>query len=221
MFRKLLFREQSESVYGTRGLTLKMLPPAKDVLDVGCGDGVFTQQISDYLKTRVIGADVQPTIYQPSVITDVSGGFPFDDGSFDLVVASQVIEHLDDTDKFVKEIYRVLKIGGKCICATPNLASVHNIVSLLFGYQPFVCHVSDVGEFGELFTPVYASEYVPWHGAKHRRVFAAPSLRGLFEHYGFKCDEIKGYGYYLMPVALEKMITSPKYSNYIVMRATK
>jgi SAM-dependent methyltransferase len=43
------------------------------------------------------------------------------DNSFDTVVSFQVIEHIANDDLFVKEIYRVLKPGGKAIIATPNI----------------------------------------------------------------------------------------------------
>lgn len=62
---------------------------------------------------------------------------------FDLVHANQVIEHLYETDLFIKEIYRILKKGGYAIISTPNLAGLHNIVSLILGKQPFPAHVSN------------------------------------------------------------------------------
>ncbi|RYG73772.1 methyltransferase domain-containing protein, partial [bacterium] len=45
----------------------------------------------------------------------------FRDDLFDTVTAFQVIEHIDDDELFMKEIYRVLKPGGKAILTTPNI----------------------------------------------------------------------------------------------------
>ena len=45
---------------------------------------------------------------------------PFKDESFDYVVSFQVIEHIDDDKSFIKEVYRVLRKGGKFIVTTPN-----------------------------------------------------------------------------------------------------
>ena len=45
----------------------------------------------------------------------------FDDNSIDFVVTFQVIEHIKDDEKFVQEIHRVLKPGGKLILTTPNI----------------------------------------------------------------------------------------------------
>jgi SAM-dependent methyltransferase len=61
---------------------------------------------------------------------------PFSDGSFDLVFAGEVIEHLVDTDGFVSEIHRVCKQGGNVLLTTPNLASFENRARLLFGVYP-------------------------------------------------------------------------------------
>jgi ubiquinone/menaquinone biosynthesis C-methylase UbiE len=45
---------------------------------------------------------------------------PFKDESFDYVVSFQVIEHIADDREFIKEVYRVLRKGGKFIVTTPN-----------------------------------------------------------------------------------------------------
>ena len=45
---------------------------------------------------------------------------PFKDNFFDVVVCAWVLEHLSDPNKAFKEIYRVLKPGGKVIFITPN-----------------------------------------------------------------------------------------------------
>ena len=44
---------------------------------------------------------------------------PFTDGSFDCVIASEIIEHIVDPAKFIKELFRVVKKGGQLIITTP------------------------------------------------------------------------------------------------------
>lgn len=61
---------------------------------------------------------------------------PVPDAQFDLVLANHVIEHLKELPWFFAEIARVLVPGGVAIIGCPNLASWHNRVALLFGYQP-------------------------------------------------------------------------------------
>ena len=61
---------------------------------------------------------------------------PYEDASFDLVVASEVLEHLLDADHALREIRRVLRADGGLVLTTPNLASWANRVQLALGYQP-------------------------------------------------------------------------------------
>jgi SAM-dependent methyltransferase len=54
------------------------------------------------------------------VIADLNARLPFDDGSFDLVVSIETIEHLENPHLFLREIARVLKPCGHVVLATPN-----------------------------------------------------------------------------------------------------
>jgi ubiquinone/menaquinone biosynthesis C-methylase UbiE len=219
---------------GTRLTTLSMVESdgARKVLDVGSGNGEFTQMIIEHLNnnSEVVGMDGNINFVKmaldkyrhKTILADANKIFPFSDDSFDLVIASQIIEHVYDTDLFIKEVYRILKKGGYCVCSTPNLASVHNIISLMLGNQPFTCHTSDATDFGTLCAPLHPEwSESQWIGMKHRRIFTAKALKGLFEYYGFKCEEIKGFGYYFMPVIIQRLIKSPKYSAYMSIKVRK
>ena len=90
------------------------------VLDCGCHSGELTKEIggkiasNDLCGIEIVNKFAQMTeqkgikIYQ----ADLNGKFPFEDETFDVVLANQVIEHLYNTDVFIKEIWRVLKRGG-------------------------------------------------------------------------------------------------------------
>ena len=124
--------------------------PDAAYLDCGCDDGRFTMRVADAIGTRAVtGIEIneEAAILASHVGVRVEGcdlnqRFPFSDRSLDVVTANQVIEHLYDTDGFVREIKRVLKPGGYAVISTNNLASWHNLVSLAFGYQPFPADVS-------------------------------------------------------------------------------
>lgn len=101
-------------------LALEELEGFGTVLDVGCGDG----QISRALASRgaaVTGID--PTERNLEVARERAGGpvyvkagaddLPFDDASFDAVVACLVFEHIDDVDGAIAEVARVLRPGGQ------------------------------------------------------------------------------------------------------------
>jgi SAM-dependent methyltransferase len=58
---------------------------------------------------------------------------PFSDGSFDFVLATDIIEHVEDDDRALSEIRRVLKPGGRCLITVPAFPS-------LWGHQDVVSH---------------------------------------------------------------------------------
>jgi len=60
---------------------------------------------------------------------------PYADASFDLVTATEVIEHLADFRRVVREIHRVLRPGGVCILSTPNILNLNSRLRFLwFGF---------------------------------------------------------------------------------------
>ena len=98
------------------------------VLDVGCGRAWVAEH---YLPkgVNVYSLDISPTNpaeavkFYPSknhfAIAADSFHLPFKDGLFDCVIASEIIEHIVDPDKFINELFRVVKKGGQLIITTP------------------------------------------------------------------------------------------------------
>ncbi len=97
------------------------------VLDVGHGNG----QIGGHLQTLgavVYGVDVKDvrtnrTEDSPHFTLIESETLPFPDEFFDVVVSHHVVEHVDDRDAHVAEIWRVLRRGGTAYFACPNATS--------------------------------------------------------------------------------------------------
>ena len=71
-----------------------------------------------------------------TIIVDASESFPFEDNTFQVIYAGDIIEHLYDTFKFLKEIHRCLVPGGIVVLTTPNLASLEDRIGFLFGKSP-------------------------------------------------------------------------------------
>src|SRR5690242_3042039 len=100
-------------------------------LDCGCDDGSFTLEVARVLEPReILGIEIDEAAAEQArahgikvVGKDLNDPFPLPDDHLDLVTANQVIEHLVDTDGFVREIHRVLKPGGYAVVSTNNLAS--------------------------------------------------------------------------------------------------
>lgn len=106
----------------------KIPPQAKLIADVGCGRGWLAKTLLDFDRI-VVSIDVSyknvstvlqkyPSEHHYGVVAD---GYylPFKDETFDCIVASEVIEHLEKPSLFVAELFRVLKNRGKLILSTP------------------------------------------------------------------------------------------------------
>ncbi len=112
------------------------------VLEIGCADGSFLRTLEQN-NFEAVGIDIaESAITQARAdgleaqVCNTETGIDFKDAEFDAVIACEIIEHLYDTDFFLKEIKRVLKPNGTVIISTPNLASLKNRFRLLFGLYP-------------------------------------------------------------------------------------
>lgn len=117
------------------------LNPTVKILDIGCRDGIFTSEFSKTNNVFGMDMDMKSLIKAKAnglraALTDAGRGLPYKSSSFDLIFAGEVIEHVVDTDLFLKEVNRVLKPGGILLLTTPNLSSLENRIRLLFGRYP-------------------------------------------------------------------------------------
>lgn len=115
------------------------------LLDVGCWDGELSERCGAALGARrMLGVEVyeEPAIAAERKGLEVArvdletGRLPWADGSVDVVVCNQVLEHLKNVWLPMTEMHRVLRPGGHAILSVPNLASLHNRVLLALGRQP-------------------------------------------------------------------------------------
>jgi len=114
----------SSGIKELRRVTLSLLEKdnGAKICDFGCANGEFTVEVAEAIgATEVIGVDLsQENLNRASekgIITikaDLNRSLPFDDETFDVIHASQVIEHLYNTDFFVKEIYSVEEEEVRC-----------------------------------------------------------------------------------------------------------
>ena len=98
------------------------------ILDVGSATGHLIQGLSA-ISEGCVALDIEiewlkdinkknPRI--ACVSTDVEGGLPFKENTFDVVIASELLEHLNKPERFFEEVSRVLKRKGTFILTTPN-----------------------------------------------------------------------------------------------------
>ena len=97
-------------------------------LDLGCGTGEFTAGLAQ-AGAVVVGVDVADAAIErararhPGLdfrLVPIDGPLPFEDNSFDLVWASEVIEHVADTARWLSEVRRVLVPAGRLLVTTPS-----------------------------------------------------------------------------------------------------
>lgn len=98
------------------------LPPAPRVLDYGCADMPYRRLFpsdADYLAADLPG-NPQATI---EIAQD--GGVPVEDSSVDVVLSTQVLEHVADPRRHLEECRRVLRPGGQLLLSTHGIMVYH------------------------------------------------------------------------------------------------
>jgi SAM-dependent methyltransferase len=81
------------------------------ILDIGCGTGKYIQEFTN-LGYVTVGIDRDNCNFEEEI--------NIDDNVCDYIFCKSIIEHISNTDKFLSEIYRILKPGGKVIFLTPS-----------------------------------------------------------------------------------------------------
>ena len=145
-------------------------PPS--VLDVGCATGALLSFLRER-GWRVTGVEISPCAGYAKKDRNLDvRNLPleennFSSGSFDAVLASHLIEHLNDPRSFLTEVRRVLKPGGRVFITTPNIS----------GFQ----------------ARLYGGR---WRSAifDHLYLFSARTLTKLLKSEGFKIEKISTWG---------------------------
>jgi SAM-dependent methyltransferase len=115
--------------------------PGRRVLDLGCRSGAVTQH---YLPgNEVVGLDVDLAALRRAaergiqpMHCNVEEQLPFDNGSFDVVVAGEMLEHVRAPDEVVAEVRRVLRPGGTFAGSVPNAYRFQSRLLFLAGRPP-------------------------------------------------------------------------------------
>jgi SAM-dependent methyltransferase len=145
-------------------------------LDLGCGNGRFTAVLAAH-GAAAIGADVAEAALARARgeyrgldfrLIPVDGPLPFEDNAFELVWASEVIEHIADTARWLSEVRRVLAPHGRLLLTTPAHSRVQAAIHGIERYS------DPLGDHLHLYTP--------------------RSLRGLLGEFGFGQISVRAVG---------------------------
>jgi SAM-dependent methyltransferase len=218
----------AERAYHAR--ILESLPEDPDalLLDVGCDDGAWTDEVRRRLRilprqvhgleivderarlARERGFDVRTG--------DLDEPWPFEDSSFDVVHANQVIEHVVRLDHFVGELRRVLARDGVAVVCTENLASWHNVAAVTLGYQPFsLTNVSSVRPIGNRFALHAGEASSQGESWQHVHVLTLAGLRDVFAAHGFDIVSSWGTGYYPFGKRIASALAArdPRHAHFV------
>lgn len=169
------------------------------VLDIGIGDGYLLEKLGCHFE--LYGVDIsalniqktQTNFTDKNIAAHLREGsvdeIPFPDNLFDLVVASEVIEHVDNETllRGLKEIHRVLKVGGYFVGTVPANENLHDNTV----YCPNCCHT--------------------FHRWGHKQTFDEEKIKSIFSGHGFRVRNIKRITFFGVLMDVDKIINKIKF----------
>ena len=225
--------DAGENIEVVKRLVQPLLQPGMDIVDIGPGTGSLMHFVFDDARSRGIPLHVHVLDYLQSVLdrfpddmhkhlfnlhelADTSQGIgrmPLPDATFDMVVFTEVIEHITFPQIMMSEFARILKPGGRLIITTPNIFCLGNRLATLFGTDKLF---RTVGEEGFVST-------IEYHSYGHVAHYSHASLAQLLSPW-FTIERRTG-SCFKVPVLrfwqtrLAAMF--PKLANHIVLVAQK
>lgn len=161
-------------------LTLERVPRNSKVLELGCATGYMSQYLIQQLNCKVTAIEFDAAAAKLAresgakiLVGDLNLPATWDraqkDGPFDVVLASNIIEHLADTNFQLRSIHQALRKSGTVMIVVPNIAWWRSRWRLLQGIWKY----EDFGLFDET----------------HLKFFSLPSLRADLEKAGFTVED--------------------------------
>jgi 2-polyprenyl-3-methyl-5-hydroxy-6-metoxy-1,4-benzoquinol methylase len=144
------------------------------ILDYGSGVGNFVRRLLELQRfNQVSGMDIMPV---PSdlagrvewVEQDLNAPVPGHDAQFDVIVAIEVIEHLENPRGMMRELFRMLRPGGTVIVTTPNNESWRSFIALWVR-----------GHYVAFGDPCYPAHITALLRKDFSRIFAETGLRNV------------------------------------------
>lgn len=174
--------------------------PCEAFLDAGCGDGRYLAALDAELPARTAGVDISERILETARRRIARAelrranleSLPFADGEFELVLCSQVIEHVVDAEAALHELARVLRGGGTLVLSTDNARNL--VTRALNAPRTLVVRALRLrGGRGRIESPATA--------------YTEASLRALVESAGLRVEHVETFRFHLMwPLDLPPLV---------------
>lgn len=170
------------------------------VLDMGCGEGFYSMIFDRLYDCEVTAVDNDPEILslarqrlkdskKVKIVSENITELSFPDNYFDKILCTEVLEHIEDDKKAIKELYRVLKSEGTIAITVPNKNyplcwDPLNKIRESFGLG----HFSPMSGF---WGGIWAKD--------HKRLYLPGDLKNLAENAGFSVADLKVLTHYGLP----------------------
>jgi SAM-dependent methyltransferase len=166
-------------------------PTSLRILDVGAGHGAFTKKLFEE-GYKVQACDLFPEEFQYKEVVcdkvDITKKFPYEDNSFDIVIAIEVTEHILDHEVFFSELNRIIKPSGCFYISTPNILSLKSRIRFFSIGFPYSFRELEKGNYNGL-QHVASLTYDQYHYLAVKFGFLKPLV---------DVDKIQGSSFWLM-----------------------
>ncbi len=183
-------KELAPSFYNRMSNLAEAAGSGKKFLEIGCSDGLLEEKLQKKF-TSLTGIDTNASdieiagksgIKNAEFLVADAEKLPFKNSTFDKIICSEVLEHVDDDAKAIREMHRVLKAGGKVIITVPQK-------KYPFTFDP----VNAVLE-------ALSGKHLPLgvYGYGDKRAYDYMALKRLFEKNGFEIIEERFLSHYFL-----------------------
>jgi SAM-dependent methyltransferase len=193
-------RNEADTAFKRRVKTIfDFVQPEDDmrILDLPCGRGFYLNMIRHVSNCQLVGADIDWRVIRTAnqALSQLANihvhhasiyAMPYPRDSFDAVILSEVLEHIEDDVRGLAEAFRVLKPGGILAVTVPN-------ANYPFWWDPI--NKALEGLFNRHI------QHGPLAGiwANHVRLYTASQLRAAVEEAGFQIEEERALTHHCFP----------------------
>lgn len=190
--RKSIFRFNAYNRHRWMAKMAKTVPAGSDVLDAGAGTGPYRNFFShcnyksqDFCQEH----STEGKYTEMDYVCDIAN-IPVPDESFDVVICSEVLEHVPEPIKAIQEFSRILRQGGRLLLTAPLGCGLHQ--------EPYIYYGG--------YTPFWYQRFLPMYGFEDLKIL--PNC-GFFKHYA---QQSRRFVKYLFPPNMttpHKLLTFP------------